>query len=262
MLKNREKLFSFKWWLAWGTLFGLTLCVSIMYHLPVGWLLSQPSIQKQWPDSVVLNSSSGTIWHGRTQVSLSEPIGQIAWDLSFWALLMGRLDVEAQWQKEQSQLSAELNVPLRLEVDTLNVTHLNGSLELPMLIQLLNAPGLNDLPIEGKLELKHVDLSMNFQTQWPSVFTGTLVLNHLSVLGNIFPKILITPKLKEDQLTFHIEGGESGWRLSGQLDVFKSRQYVMALTVNAQSPESMPGWAGLLRQQSPTVAVLNNRGHW
>ncbi len=262
MFKKLVDTLSFKWFFGLMALFILALFVSIIYHLPISWLLAQPSVQNQLPESVKLSPSSGTVWQGRTHVSTPQPIGNVSWDLSFWTLLMGQASVEVQWQKEQSHVSGELNAPLFSESGALNVSHLNGKIDLPLLVQLLNAPGLSDLPIEGELRLKQIDLSMDPQAQWPSVFTGNLILNHLSVLGNAFPKILITPSLKGDQLIFNITGGESGWTLSGHLEVLKNRQYTVALKVTAQSKASMPDWAGLLRQQSPTVAVLNNRGRW
>jgi hypothetical protein len=262
MFKKIIDAVSFKWFFGLMALFIVALVFSIIYHLPVSWLLTQPSIQNQLPKSVTLSPSSGTVWQGNTHVSMPDPLGNVSWDLSFWALLMGQASVEIQWQKEQSHLSSKLNAPLFSEAGALNASHLNGKIDLPLLLQLLNAPGLDDLPIEGELRLKQIDLSIDPQAQWPNVFSGNLILNNLSILENAFPKILITPELKGDQLTFNITGRESGWALSGHLEVFKNRQYTIALKVTAQSQASMPDWAGLLRQQSPTVAILNNQGRW
>ncbi|HIE40011.1 MAG TPA: hypothetical protein EYP76_01100 [Thiomicrorhabdus sp.] len=262
MFKKIVGSISFKGLLGLMALFILALFVSIIYHLPVSWLLAQPSVQSQLPDSVTLSPSSGTVWQGRTHVSTPQPVGNLSWELSFWALLVGQASIDLQWQKEQSHLSGALNVPLFSEAGTRSMRDLNGQIDLPLLIQLLNAPGLNNLPIEGVLRLKQIDLSVDFQDPWPEVFTGHLILNKLNVLGNTFPKILITPKLNGDQLIFTIKGEEPGWTLSGNLKVLKNRQYTMNLTVNAETQASMPGWAGLLHQQSPTVAVLNHRGRW
>ncbi len=262
MVKKMLNTISLKWFFGLMGLFVLTLLFSIIYHLPISWILAQPSVQNQLPNAVQLSPSHGTLWQGTTYVSTPEPIGKVSWELSFWALLTGQASVETRWQKEQSHLSGELNSPLFSEKGAVSVNHLNGQIDLPLLLRLINAPGLKELPIEGVLLLEQMDFSIEAQTSWPSVLTGQLILNHLNILGNALPKIRITPELKGEQLTLKIQGGESGWTLSGHLEVFKNRQYRIALKVTAQSQESMPDWAGLLRQQSLTVAVLNNNGRW
>lgn len=262
MLKKIGSAIRFKQMFGLLALFIIALFFSVIYHLPVSWLLAQPSVQKQIPEHVTLSPTNGTLWQGNTHLSTPQPIGKITWDLSFWALLIGQASVETVWKKEQSHLHSHINLPLFSETGEVNVSNLNGQVALPLIIQLLNAPGLNGLSIEGTMTLDEVNLSVDQKTQWPSLLNGLLIVNNLNVLGNAFPSITITPTLEGDKLTLNLSGGERGWTLSGQLEVFKNRQYNIALKVTAQSQENMPDWAGLLRQQSPTVAVLNNRGIW
>jgi len=266
MLKSMIKTISFKWLFGLISLFIATLCISIIYHLPINWLLAQPSIQKQLPSTLQLNLSHGTLWEGSTQVSTLSPnlvnLGKVDWELSFWSLLFGEANVKSLWQKEQSQLRSQLTVPLFSESTELKVTGIDGKINLPQLIQILNLSDLKSMDVSGILQLNQMDLTLDLPTQWPKVLTGNLVLKQLNVLGETFPNITITPKLEGDKLVLNIDGKAPGWTLSGKLEVFKNKRFTVQLTVTGKAPNTMPSWAEMLRKQSPTVAVLNHRGVW
>ncbi len=266
MFKKWIGTFSLKWFFALTALFTLVLCISIVSHLPISWLLAQPNIQKQIPDTVQLSPSHGTLWQGSTHLTMLKPtsthLGELNWNLSFWSLLIGQASLDSIWQKEQSQLRAHIKAPLFSEAATLEARNIEGNILLPQLIELLNLSDLKEMAVEGSLTLKQIDLVMDLQTQWPSVLTGQLILNNLQVLDNDFPAITITPDLSEDKLVLNIEGQAQAWALSGKLEVFKNQQYSIDLNVTAQSESAMPDWAGMLKQESPTKAVLNHRGRW
>ncbi|VAW48606.1 hypothetical protein MNBD_GAMMA03-86 [hydrothermal vent metagenome] len=266
MFKKMGEAISVKWLLGLTALFIVTLCISIIYHLPISWLLTQPSIQKQLPSSLQLKPSYGTLWQGNAQMSTLTPnlvhLGKIDWELSFWPLLIGQATVQNVWQKEQSQLRSQLKFPLFSESTELNVTDLDGKIALPLLIEMLNITDLQSMDVSGILQIKHMDLLLDLPTQWPSIFTGTLILKQLHVLGETLPEITITPDLDGDKLVLNIKGKEQEWSLSGQLEVSNNKRFNIQLKVTAQSPSAMPGWAEMLRKQSPTVAVLNHRGVW
>ncbi len=266
MFKKWVGSFSLKWFFGLATLFILALCISIVTHLPINWLLAQPSIQKQIPDTVQLNPSHGTLWQGSTHLSALKPtsnhLGELSWNLSFWSLFIGQASLDSVWKKEQSQLRARIKAPLFSEATELEARGLEGKIVLSQLIELLNLTDLKEMAIEGSLMLEEIDLVMDLQTQWPSVLTGQLKLNNLNVLDNALPSITITPDLSENKLVLNIEGQAQAWALSGKLELFKNQQYSIDLNVTAQSESAMPDWAGMLKQQSPTKAVLNHRGRW
>ena len=259
MLKKMGAAIRLKLLLSLIALFIVALSFSVLYHLPMSWLLAQPSIQKQIPETLQLSPTHGTPWQGNTQIStlapMSNHLGKIDWELSFWSLFIGQANVQSVWQKEQSQIRSQLKRPLLSEQTELNVTGIDGEIELPLLIKLLNLSDLDSMNVKGTLNLNNIDLAMDLQTQWPTVLTGNLILKQLNVLGETFPDITIMPNLKGDKLTLNIEGKEHAWSLSGQLEVLKNRQYTIDLTVTAQSPNTMPNWAEMLRKQSPVVAV-------
>ncbi len=266
MLQKMVETFSLKWFLSLTALFIVALCISILYHLPVSWLLSQSSVQKQLPETLQLSPSHGTLWQGSTQISTLTPslnvIGKVEWELSFWPLLFGDVNVKALWQKEQSQLRSQITLPLHSEPTELKVTGIDGNINLPQLIQILNLSDLKNMDVSGTLQVNQMDLTLDLPTQWPTILTGNLVLKQLNVLGESFPKITITPELKGNTLILKIDGKEAMWALSGQLVLSKNKQFTIQLNVTAQSANAMPSWAEMLRKQSPTVAVLNHRGVW
>lgn len=266
MFKKWIGTFSLKWFFALTALFILALCISIVSHLPISWLLAQSSIQKQMPDTMQFSPSHGTLWQGSTHLAILNPasthLGELSWNLSFWSLLIGQASLDSVWKKEQSQLRARIKAPLFSEATELKARGIEGKIVLPQLIELLNLSDLKEMAIEGSLTLKEVDLVLDLQTQWPRVLTGQLILNNLQVLDNDFPAITITPDLNEDKLVLNIEGQAQAWALSGKLELFKNQQYSIDLNVTAQSESAMPDWAGMLKQQSPTKAVLNHRGRW
>ncbi len=262
MFKKMSEAIRLKTLLGLVLLFLLTLCISIVYHLPVSWLLGQPSIQKHIPSQITLSPSHGTVWEGKSYLSVPEPLGSLQWNLSFWSLLIGEVKLDSFWKKEQSQLQGQIQVDGGSEPQTLELTQLNGQIALPLLLKVINAPGLKEMPIKGELAFDSIDLVLDVNTQWPTALTGEWTLNELTVLGNDFPEITITPQLQGEKLTLHIDGKSTHWVLSGELNVFQNQQYNIHLKVTANSENSLPDWAGLLRKQGDKVAVLNHRGVW
>ncbi|VAW45529.1 hypothetical protein MNBD_GAMMA04-734 [hydrothermal vent metagenome] len=266
MLKRMVESFSFKWVFGLTGLFVFALFVSTIYHLPISWLLAQPTVQKQIPSTLQLSPSHGTLWQGSTQISTLTPhlvhLGKVEWELSFWSLLLGKANIQSVWQKEQSTLRSQMAFPLLSELTEFNVTNLDGKISLPLMINMLNLTDVQNMDVRGILQINNIDLTLNPSELWPSILTGSLVLKQLNVLGETFPDITITPNLDGDKLVLDMKGKEQGWALSGQLVLTKNRRFTVQLKVTAQSPNTMPSWAEMLKKQSPTIAVLNHSGVW
>jgi len=58
---NNLTILSFKWVFGLTGLFVFALFVSTIYHLPISWLLAQPTVQKQIPSTLQLSPSHGTL---------------------------------------------------------------------------------------------------------------------------------------------------------------------------------------------------------
>jgi len=262
MLKQVIGHISLKAFLGLTFLFITTLLISVVYHLPVSWLVSQSNLQEKLSPNIKISSNEGTLWQGSVQLLTPNPVGKISWDLSFWSLITGQVVAQSLWQKEQSHIRSHIQMPLFSDATELNVSEGYGEMSLPLLIKLINNPELNGMPIEGSLRLEDLRLLADLQSEWPSVLTGQLTLNQLSVLGNAFPPITIKPELDSNKITFRVSGQGNAWAISGQVEVFKNRQYNTRLKVTAESEQAMPHWAALLQKQGPLAAVLNDRGRW
>ena len=258
-----KTFFSRKGWLAVFSLFILTLFVSLIYHLPVSWLLSQTQVKQQIPPQLELSQSQGSVWQGQTQLNLNKlNAGQLSWDLSMLSLLATQANVEANWQLEQGQVNVLLQMPLLSESPVLSAEAIQGQLSLTALLKLTNSAQLNSMSIKGDLALNDLAVDLDLQTLWPKLLQGSATVQGLSLLGSDFPPIQIVPELLKDKIQLKLSAKTKGWSLSGTVDLFNNRSYQTALKVTANSAETMPDWALLLRQQSPRVSVLNNGGRW
>ncbi|GKT11889.1 MAG: hypothetical protein ISEC1_P0862 [Thiomicrorhabdus sp.] len=105
-------------------------------------------------------------------------------------------------------------------------------------------------------------MMLDLQQAWPTELQGIMVVRGLDILGRKLPDIKITPSLKGTVIELKLAGKADGWFLAGGVTILKNRQYRVNLKVIAKSPQQMPDWAAMLKQQSPMVAVLNNKGSW
>ena len=254
-------------------LFIISLTVSAVYHLPVSWLLTQDVVKSQIPPQVQLNQSQGSLWQGSSQLAVTSAkrpsrstpfthIGQVSWDLSLLSLLTTQISVDTLWKLESSQVSGTIVSELLSEKPFIKASELNGMIELPQLLKLSKDDALKAMPVKGRLELENLSMELDLQQSWPTQLQGLITIQDLDILGSALPAIEITPSVKGGVIDLKLSGKAEGWILVGNVTLLKNNQYRVNLKVVAKSPKQMPDWAALLKQQSPMVAVLNERGRW
>lgn len=244
-------------------LLSLVVLVSFIWHLPASWVFQQLSIEKQLPPQLALSEMSGSWWQGQTQLNWQkQSLGQVQWQWRPSALFTGEVAIDLALSSPQNQLDGQAVLTL----DGVQLASISGGIKIANLAKI---PALALLDqAQGEMVLKALSVSLpweNLQSPlpWPSAISGQVALVDFSAMGMTLPLVEVSPKLDDKGVTLTVNGRGSGWQLTGQTWLSHDRVFAHDLTLTANSPNAMPDWAGLMmRQTSPTQALLKARGRW
>lgn len=253
-----------------GTLFILTLVVSVFLHLPASWVLSQPQVMKQLPPNLQLSNVEGAWWRGESSVNLRQAgqpypksLGQVKWRLNWSSLVTLSPSVKLKWK--QAKQSVVLTVQADSSSGNLILEEVNGRVKLNYLAQFLPNVGALLSDAKGDLRLKKIHAVLAFKNNqaWPQALDGKITLLGMAAMGAQIERLDITPTLDNNRVKLAMDGGGDGWKLKGQVLLSANRQQQTNLTLRADSKNTMPDWVALVMpMKNPTLAELNQNGRW
>ncbi len=252
-------------------LFIFTMGVSLLYNLPASWLISQPVVQSQVPQLLLIDSVKGSVWNGEVAVSthiVNKPsavldLGVLKWDIDLLPLLKASLASQQQWElAEKSEVDFYIEKDLLSSDMPLLISDVQGNVDIAQLIQSLAAAGLSTLTATGEIVVSDVEMAVNPITLWPLKISGQFEIRSLSTLGVNISKMTVVPSMEGQAMLLSLSAEENGWQLKGRLGIRANHTYDITLSVKGDSAQKMPNWAQLMRQKTPTLATFKSQGRW
>lgn len=252
-------------------LFTFTLVFSILYNLPASWLVSQPVVQKQIPQLLLIEAVEGSIWNGEMEITTditNKPgtlldLGLLKWDIDWLPLLKANLGSQQQWTlAEKSQIDFHIEKDLLSAEEPLLLSGVRGNIDIAQLIQRLSVAGLNTLPATGQIVVSDIDVALDPLILWPQKISGQFEIRSLSSLGINIAMLTVVPSMEAQTIILSLSAQENGWQLIGHVGIRANHSYEVTLSVKADSAQKMPDWAQLMVQKTPTLATFVNQGKW
>lgn len=245
--------------------FVMTLLISFIVYFPASYLLKQPLVQQTLPKGLALSQVGGYWWSGdATLYWQKKSLGKVRWQWEPSALLSGQVGVQLGWQQQQQTLAA--NVLLDVSGEQFALAHLNGHVKLVWLSQLDPAMSMMG-DAQGDVVFKDFSVQLpkpvEGQKPWPTHLDGQVVLVDFEAMGFKAGLVEMQPLLEETRMVVNIQAKDTGWQLQGKTLLMLPNQFEHHYTLTAKDAASMPDWVSLMmRQTSPTQALLNGRGQW
>ncbi len=251
-------------------LFTVTLVFSVLYNLPASWLISQPVVQKQIPQQLLIEAVEGSVWNGEMKISThitNKPgalldLGLLKWDMEWLPLLKANLGSQVQWAAGKSQIDFYIEKELLSAEKPLLLSDVQGNIDIAQLIQSLSAAGLNTVAATGQIIVSDIDVALDPLTLWPQQISGQLEIHSLSSLGINLSVLTVVPSMEAQTIVLSLSAQENGWQLIGRIGIRANHTYDITLSVKGDSAQNMPDWAQLMIQKTPTLATFKNQGRW
>ncbi|WP_028485955.1 type II secretion system protein N [Thiomicrorhabdus chilensis] len=263
-----KPLFISKLWLALA--FVAVMLISFVYHLPASWALQQLPAQakQQLEQKMFISEVQGSLWNGQLSLGLNQakqnvPLGTFSWQLNPWALLAMNLNADMQMVPVEGAggLDWQLSTGL-LNQQNVELTDLNGELDLRNLQALLPAGIQNLGELKGQLSFQQINLAWDTQLRWATQLSGDVKVAQLDVMGAQIPHLSLTPSLKDKQVQVAAQGGDKAWQLKGS-SLLNAKSFQHNFTIKADGANNMPPWVDLvMRKKTPTLATFNQKGRW
>lgn len=249
-----------------GLLWLLVLLISLVWHFPASWVLSQPTVAQQLPPALKLKAVQGPWWQGKMQLSwedthLKKSLGQVQWQLAWGELLSGNVGMTLHWKQHKQSAQAYVSS----NGETLWVRNLNLSADLSQWISLIPQYGGLLSEAKGQTSVKQLNAQLDLRKNppWPSALSGEVQLKRLDAMGAQVPLVVLRPEVKQNQIVLKLSGGGEGWRIQGETRVMQNHQYRSQLGIYADSAQQMPSWVSLiLPMKSPNKAESTQSGRW
>lgn len=244
--------------------FVLLILLSFIYHLPASWALQQLQQQQPLPPQLQISQVQGTIWDAQAQLSWRESqqsiaLGKLHWQLSGWALLSLRTQLDFNLDRAQGGVRGTLSSGL-LNQQQLQLSAVNGLLPLAELQPLMPREYRNLGKVQGELQLMDLDLTWDQGTGWITAVGGALQLSQLDIMGAGIPAVELRPSMMDSSLKLAAQGSGQGWQLAGEA-LIGMENYQLDFAVKAENSATMPDWTDLLMQRkSPVLAIFEQRG--
>lgn len=252
-------------------LFAFTFALSIFYYLPASWLVSQSIVQQEIPKQWLIDSVSGSVWDGEMRISTHitnksgglVDLGTLQWDIDWLPLLKANLSSQQQWLlAENSQIGFYFARDLLSAQAPVQVTDLQGSIDIAQLIQSLASAGVPTFAATGQIIAKDVEIVLNQTTIWPEKVGGQFEIHSLSAFGINLPVVTAVPSMEAQVIQLSLSAQEDGWQLQGSVTITPNHTYNITTSVRADSAQQMPDWAQMMVQKTPTLATFANQGRW
>ncbi len=252
-------------------LFTFTLVFSLLYNLPASWLISQPVVQKQLPQQLLIEAVEGSVWKGEMQISThitNKPgalldLGLLKWDMEWLPLLKANLNSQQRWAvAEKSQIDFHIEKDLLSAEKPLLLSDVQGSLDISQLIHSLSSAGLRTLTATGEIVASDVEMAVDPVTLWPLSISGQFEIHSLSTLGINLSRLIVVPSMEAKTILLSLSAQDNGWQLMGRVGIRANHTYDITLSVKGDSAQKMPDWAQLMIQKTPTLATFKSQGEW
>ncbi|MDX1795371.1 MAG: type II secretion system protein N [Hydrogenovibrio sp.] len=254
--------------LGFASLVGLTLILSLLWHLPASWIFSQNWVRQQLPQNVQLSQIRGVWWQGQGHISIrpasrsqSVPIGTLSWQWHPSDILTGTVSLGLNLVNAEHQLHATL----RQSAHSLKLQQLNGDFPIASLRPFLPANLAALGQVQGNIKFKalSIALDMPLANPWPTQVQGSVQIRNLKAYGVVLQQLQILPSLNSRTLQLNIQTQSPGWRLQGNLDLLRSHRYQASFDLTSETRESIPAWSKpFFKMQSPTKGTFNSSGRW
>ncbi len=192
-------------------------------NAPAAWVIAQAQPQLK-AAKATLSDIHGSAWSGSAELGLQdENLGRLHWHASFWPLVTGHLNADVSVQGSEFKLSSHLAGAGQ----TLQLSHLKGEADLPVLARLAGLPG----GLSGTLT---ADLDkIAFKQQVLQSAQGTLVAHGVSVPDLGVNLGTLTLNLHDTASGVEGELGNSGGdlELTGTLMLTRAGAYVLRSTL-------------------------------
>lgn len=261
-------------------LFIAAVMISVVVQLPANWLLSKPSIKSaierdiSQTQEIKITASRGTVWQGELDLALNNrttgngkvPLGTIAFDLNLLSLLWADFSADIHWQLANSNLTttAGLDLLSSAENRSIEMSDTQGVIKLDELIAKLNMPNLSQMPVmqnlAGLVVINQLDLVYGLNSRWFSELNADVQVDGLSVLNNDFPPIKLDAALKEKGIIVSLNSEHKSWQLTGNGSLNPKKLYRFDLSVKANSADSLPDWAFLMKKKSAANYIAKFQG--
>lgn len=243
----------------WTFAFLLVVLVSVIWHFPASWLLSQPEVKQNLPKTVQLEQASGTWWQGQANIAFkNKSLGRLSWQWQPLDLFKAQLGLELFLTLDRGKIQGQLLT----DGNQLTVENLIANVPVAFFADF--APQMALLKgAKGEIFMKNVDAIVDIKKQWPDSVAGTIALVDFEAMGMTIPQVEIKPQVQNNQILLPVNGGGKGWKLSGQTTLIAPNQFKHNLNLKSQNEDLMPDWAGLMmRSVSDTEARLKAQGRF
>ena len=261
-------------------LFIVAVMISVVAQLPASWLLSQPSIKSaierdiNKTQQIKITASRGTVWQGELDLAIHNRVttngkvslGTVAFDLNLLSLLWADVSADIHWQLADSNLTstADLGLLSSAENRSIELSDTQGVIQIDELLAKLNMPSLSQIPalqnLAGLVAINQLDFVYGLNSHWFSELNADLQVDGLSVLSNDFPSIKLDATLQEKGIIANLNSEHKAWQLTGNGSLSPKKLYRFDLSVKANSADSLPDWAFLMKKKSAANYVAKFQG--